>query len=235
MLQSINIMIYIIGNWKSNKIRAEVQHWVSAVSGKFPTSPSVTMIVCPSYVHLSLLEKMNNLQLGVQTLSAFPQGAYTGAISASQVKGIVSYAILGHSERREYFEETDQIVAQQIRQTLEAGITPVIGVHQDNYFSQLSQLDTKELSQCLVMYEPPEAIGSGEAADPVEINIIAQKIKEDFNIKAVLYGGSVTSANITSYLALKSVSGAVVGSASLKPEEWIKMVEAAVLLSATKV
>lgn len=229
-------MKYLIGNWKSNFTADETTRWIDVAKKTFPSIPDkLTVVLCPSFQHL-LLFKLNfpNLILGSQTISPFPNGAYTGAVSASSLKNIIEYCIVGHSERRTYFKESNSDVSNQITQLVDNDITPIIAVDSENWFSQLSILGEQEISKSIIMYEPPDAIslpvgpiGQGSAAPINEVVLVIEKIKAEFQAKAVIYGGSVKSHNIAEYLSHPEIDGVLPGSASLNPEEWIAMIKLA--------
>jgi triosephosphate isomerase len=226
-------MKYVIGNWKSNLSIEEAQKWIEVVKKESPQiSEELKIVLCPSYMHL-LLFKLNfpNQTLGSQGLSAYPNGTYTGAVSANMLHDVVDYAIVGHSERRTYFNESNNDVANQITQALDFDITPIIAVDDQNWFAQLSIIKLDELEKCTIMYEPPEAIsrpdgkvGAGEAAPIEKVVDMIGKIKEEFPALAYIYGGSVKSSNIVEFLSQDCIDGVLPGSASLNPEEWLKMI-----------
>lgn len=226
-------MKYLIGNWKSNYTIEEAQHWIEAVKKTLPdTHPDLTTVICPGFHHL-LLFKLNlpGQTLGAQTISAFPPGTYTGQIAATNLRKLVEYVIVGHSERRTWAKESNSDVANQVTQALDNHITPIIAVDNDNWFSQLSILSSEELTASLIMYEPPEAIsrpdggvGSGEAAPKVEVVKAITAIKQEFSAKGFIYGGSVKSHNLSEFLSDPNIDGVLPGSASLKADEWVKMV-----------
>jgi len=231
-------MKYIIANWKANKTQKEALAWIKTIKkAKIKTASNLKFIICPSYIHLHLfINHSPNIILGAQTLSPYPDGAYTGAVSARMLADQVKFVILGHSERRRYFKETNTTTAQQARLALGNKITPIIAVDKDNYTSQLHHLTAKKLQRSFVMYEPPEAIsiqagpiGKGKPAPLTEVLTMIQKIRKEFNPKAILYGGSIKSNNIAQFLGHNEIDGVVPGSASLNPDEFIKMVNTASL------
>lgn len=235
-------MKYLIGNWKSNFTVSEAHQWIDVVKPKLsPSLDNLSVVLCPSYIHL-LLFKLNfpNQVLGMQTCSPFPNGTYTGAVSAPMVKGLVDYAIVGHSERRTYFKESHQDVVNQVAELVGEQITPIIAVDKTNWFGQLSLIDNEVLSQSIVMYEPPEAIskvvgstGVGSAAPITEVINAITEIKTEFKCKACIYGGSVKSSNIVDFLEHPQIDGVLPGSASLDPNEWLKMIELATAVVAS--
>lgn len=225
-------MKYIIANWKCNKNEDATDEWVHYLfeSKVVEQAHGLTVVLLPSFLYLrQLWGRVEGLHLGVQTVSPYPNGAYTGAVSALQAAQWAEFVMLGHAERRKYFAETDQVVSQQVRQAIEAKLTPIIAVDQHNWAKQLSLLDVDELKSCIVMYEPPEAIssGGGEAVDLNQVVPAIEQLKAEFKVKAVLYGGSVSAKNIATYLKHPSIDGVVPGAASLDPSEFIDLVRTA--------
>lgn len=163
-------MKYLIANWKSNFTPQEATHWIQTVSKNQTTHhPKLKTVICPAHIHLSLFKsKMPSQALGAQTISPYPDGTYTGATSARMLQKLVQFAILGHSERRQYFHETNQIVANQTIQALENKITPIISIREKNWRGQLAHFNPDQIKKIILMYEPPDAIsdssGQGEAA-----------------------------------------------------------------------
>jgi triosephosphate isomerase (TIM) len=232
-------MKYLFANWKSHKNRSEVKTWAAVVaqsplytqfqSGKIG---NVQTVLCPAASHFFLLQELlPNLALGAQTLSPFSDGSYTGAISARMISDIVHYTILGHVERRTYFQETDQVVTLQAIQALDNEMTPLIAVDKNNWSSQLSQFDPGQIKKMLVMYEPSEAISTAQGGHPADLDEVKkaiQLIKANYPVKGVLYGGSVNSQNLDTYLTQPEIDGVVPGAASLEASEFLAMVESAV-------
>jgi triosephosphate isomerase len=227
-------MKYLIGNWKSNYNSTETLDWIEKVKAASPkASTNLTTVICPNYVHMPLFKQNLPEQiLGAQMISPYPSGAYTGATSAEILKEYVRYVIVAHSERRMYFNEVNQEIVNQVYQAIEANITPIIAVDKQTWYSLLSSIHTTHIEKSIIMYEPPEAIsipdggiGSGQAA-PIEdvINKI-KEIKSYFSPKAIIYGGSVKSHNIANFISQEEIDGVLPGSASLNPEEWIKMIQ----------
>lgn len=219
--------IWIIANWKSNKIIAEALDWVSQVGPEIPHSENLKVVVCPPVSSLSEVKKaiqVGNFPIitGSQDLSSFDSGAYTGEESANLIKELVELSIIGHSERRQNFSETDQMVSKKVAQAVKADITPLVCV-------QGSDTPVPEGAK-LVAYEPIFAIGSGNPDTPENANQVAKVLKglygEDLEI---LYGGSVMHENIKSFISQENISGALIGKASLDAQEFIRIVKESVL------
>lgn len=215
--------IWIIANWKSNKTIAEALDWVSKVGSKIPHAENIKVVVCPTFSCLSEVKKavtVGNfpIMVGSQDISAFGIGAYTGEESAELVKDLISLSLIGHSERRENFSETDEIVSKKVDQAVRADILPLVCV-------QGSDTPVPEGVK-LVAYEPTFAIGTGNPDTPENANQVANTLKEKYGLGVeILYGGSVTSTNIKSFINQENISGVLVGNASLDAEEFIKIVK----------
>lgn len=216
--------LWIIANWKSNKNIAEALDWVSKVGPAIPKRDDLKIVVCPTFSALSEVKKATTignfpLLMGAQDLSPFGVGAYTGEESAALLKELVSVAILGHSERRQNFSETDEMVAKKVAQAKQFNITPLVCV-------QGSDTPVPEGCQ-LVAYEPVWAIGTGHPDTPENANQVAKALKEKYGPPAggleVLYGGSVTAENIEAFVSQLDINGVLIGKASLDAQEFIKI------------
>ena len=225
-------MKYIIGNWKANKTIDEASAWIEQVKREMPAfSESLQVVLCPSDIHLSLFKKeWPGLTLGAQDCSPYGDGAYTGQVTARMLAPLVDYVILGHSERRRYFHEDESMVIKKAIQAWDNGITPIIAVDAQNFRKQLVALETNHRKESIVMYEPPEAIseqigpiGKGKAAPLKEVRKVIERIKTEYDVSRVLYGGSVKSDNLATFLNEPIIDGVLPGSASLNAQEWIKM------------
>lgn len=217
--------IWIIANWKSNKNIAEALEWVSVVGPKIPKKAELNVVVCPPFSDLAELKKAVQIggfpiMIGSQDLSPFEIGAYTGEEPAAILNQFVELAILGHSERRQNFGETDQLVAAKTAQALANGIIPLVCV-------QGRETPIPEGAK-LVAYEPVFAIGTGTPDTPENAQNVAQELKSKNPQLAVLYGGSVNSTNLKSFLAQPDISGVLIGKASLDAIEFGKIIGTAV-------
>lgn len=221
----------IIANWKSHKNSQEAVTWITEYLQAVGSRQLATVVICPAFPLLSIVEEEikragTQLQLGVQTLSPYPEGSYTGGVTGKNLSGFpIKYAIVGHSERRQYFHETNNDVAKQVDQALEAGITPIICVDKDYITSQAAAIADEVKSKCIVAYEPPGSIGVGEGKDVAAVTEVLTKIKKDFGEVSTMYGGSVSAANVKDYLAV--CDGVIVGTDSLDVSKFIELVKAA--------
>lgn len=215
--------IWITANWKSNKTIVEALDWVSKVGPELPERDDLKVVVCPTFSCLSEVAKavkVGNfpMMVGVQDLSPFGVGAYTGEESAFLVKDLVSLSILGHSERRQNFSESDEMVAKKVEQALINRIIPLVCV-------QGSDTPVPDGAK-LAAYEPIFAIGTGNPDTPENANNVAKSLKQKYGQDLeVIYGGSVTSENVRSFIAQENINGVLPGKASLNAEEFVKIVK----------
>lgn len=215
--------IWIVANWKANKNIAESLEWISQVGPNIPKNEYLKIVVCPSFVCLEQVAKEIkvggfNLMVGSQDLSTFGLGAYTGEVPAILLSGLVYLSILGHSERRKNFNETDEIVDKKVKQANEAKIISLVCV-------QGVEMPVPE--DCnLIAYEPIWAIGTGNPDTPENASGIAKNLKQKYGQDLeVLYGGSVNSENVKGFINQEFLSGVLVGNASLNAAEFIKIIK----------
>ena len=244
-------MTTIIGNWKLNKTPTEAEHLASEIRRLLAESASTNVVVCPPSVALETVSRAldgSGIALGAQNVHSESAGAFTGEISAEMVREFASYAIVGHSERRTLFGESDEFIAQKVAAAMKAGLRPVLCVGEpaevrsagcaESYvtaqlFSGLSQLT--DISSVLVAYEPVWAIGTGQAASPDVAQQMSSALRGALRDKygnvanqtPILYGGSVNAANIADYVGRTDVDGALVGGASLEAAAFAEIVIAA--------
>lgn len=183
-----------------------------------------TIIICPSYSLLpeakALLKEHKTsvpIFLGSQSVSPFEEGAHTGEETARTLSDLVKYTLIGHSERRADFGETDEIIAQKVAMAHTYNIEPILCV-------QGIKTPVPEGVR-IVAYEPSFAIGTGNAETPEEVNEVAAFFKEEKNILYVLYGGSVTEANVGKFTKMEYINGILVGGASLDPQAFSEIVK----------
>nr|WP_069097123.1 triose-phosphate isomerase [Mesomycoplasma ovipneumoniae] len=229
-----------------NQIRKEFYDFLFEFDMLFNKNPekvakTMEFAIAPPFTLLSEISKsqVKTLKIAAQNVSQFESGAYTGEISAKMLKDLgVSHIIIGHSERRMFFNETDEVLAQKIWQAQKYSMTPVfcVGETLEQYENKLtkkviiSQINAVkhvlDFEKVIIAYEPIWAIGTGKTASATIANEISSLIKEEFgkNVR-VIYGGSVNSQNYADFLNSKLIDGILVGGASLDPKQFYKMVK----------
>lgn len=209
--------LFIVANWKSNMTTSEVEDWLE----EFRVQQK-GIVVCPSFtllqdIKLYIINHKFRLMLGAQDISPFEPGAYTGEVNGEQIKEFAEYVIIGHSERRKNFHETDQLLEKKVQQSLKHELTPIFCVQDAN--TKIPQ------GVFLVAYEPIFAIGTGNPDTPENANKVALEIKnKNKTVQYVLYGGSVNSQNVHSFTSEEAINGVLVGGASLKAKEFTKII-----------
>ncbi len=238
---------FIAGNWKMNKTISEAKDLVSSLKEKVADIENVEVGVCPPAIDLQAVKKVaagSNVKVGAQNMHWEESGAFTGDISPVMIKELgLEYIIIGHSERREYYNETDEQVNKKVHAAFEHGIKPIICVGEsleerkanetrDKVEKQvkaaLKGLNQKQVSQTVIAYEPIWAIGTGESATAKQANqvisYIRDVIEEEYLDAAddvrIQYGGSVKPYNIEEFMAESDIDGALVGGASLEAESF---------------
>jgi triosephosphate isomerase (TIM) len=245
----------VAGNWKMNKTAAEARDLVSKILLPLREISNVEKVLCPPFTSIFAVSAMlegSNIGLGAQNLHWEERGAFTGEVAPNMVKEFCSYAIIGHSERRTYFGETDETVNRKLRAALKMDLIPIVCVGEslEQYESgQTSEVvrrqiklgfadvDSASAARIVVAYEPVWAIGTGKASSGENANFVHGKVirpalSELFggnNAQAIriLYGGSVTAANASEFFSQSDIDGALVGGASLKPDEFVAITKAA--------
>ena len=244
----------IAGNWKMNKTPAEAKELISAIA-PLVKDADCDVVACTPFVDLWSAQeaaKGTNIQIGAENCHWEKSGAFTGEISAEMLHSMdVNIVIIGHSERRQYFGETDVTVQKRVRAALDAGLTVILCVgetleqREQGITGELVALQTKialggvsaeELKRVIIAYEPVWAIGTGKTATAEQANEVCHIIREvigEVYGKAsadgitIQYGGSMNAANAAELLAQPDVDGGLIGGASLVPEKFAKIVDAA--------
>ena len=217
---------YVLANWKSHKSLAEAEEWLATFCRQYRPDPAVEVIIAPPAPYLfplrQRLEEQNTAQLhlAVQDLSPFPLGAYTGAIAAEMVRDLVEYALVGHSERRRYFHETNQEVANKISEAVAVGIKPVVYVDRSHAAAQIAAVSDADQKELIIGYGPLEAIGMDIPQSPELAAEAVAHIHKLAPACPVLYGGSINATNAGQYMRIPGLAGLLVGHASLDPEEF---------------
>jgi len=235
----------IAGNWKMNTTASEAIELVNQMRPELDRIDNVEKVICPPFVSLAAIKELlkgSTIKLGAQNLYFEEKGAYTGEISPSMVADLCDFVIIGHSERRQYFNETIEVVDKKVQAALKVGLTPILCIGEspeENESGKAKEVLTRQLSSpyfggLVLAYEPIWAIGTGRAATGKQANetigFIRQHISQQHGMKAaqevrILYGGSVTADNIAEFINQPEVDGALVGGASLKPGEFLGIVK----------
>ncbi|MBN2462443.1 MAG: triose-phosphate isomerase [Dehalococcoidia bacterium] len=249
----------ISGNWKMNTKLEEAENLVQAMLTQLDSIDNVEKVLCPPFISLAAIKEIikgTSIKLGAQNMYFEDKGAYTGEISPLMLVGICDFVILGHSERRQYFAETDDLINKKVKKALESGLKPILCVGEsleDNEAGRTEQKITRQVnaglsginptSQLVIAYEPIWAIGTGKAATGKQanatINFVRNTLANIWNqetAKAVriLYGGSVTGSNIAEFIAEPDIDGALVGGASLKADDFVSIVSQTANLKSTR-
>lgn len=240
----------IAGNWKMNTTVAEATALVGQMKDRLDTIQGVEKILCPPFISLAAIGELlrgTSVRLGAQNCHHELKGAYTGEVSPLMLLGICEFVILGHSERRQYFGETDGLVNRKVRAVLGAGLTPILCVGEkleERQSGRTAETVRRQVTgafdgvdspqRLIIAYEPVWAIGTGMAATGEEANLTISLIRGELrqlygaemaSETPILYGGSVTADNIGEFIAQGEIDGALVGGASLKADEFISIVE----------
>jgi len=239
----------IAGNWKMNTTLEEGTALVDTMRPHLEGIASVERVVCPPFISIAAIRdhlKGSDIRVGAQNMYFQEKGAYTGEVSPLMLQGLVDYVILGHSERRQYFGDTDELVARKVKAALEHGLMPImcVGERLDEYEAgKTEEIVTRQVRAGLsglagigglvIAYEPVWAIGTGRPATGVGANRVIGMIRDVvgtmFGSAAgdsirIQYGGSVTPENITEFVSQPEIDGALVGGASLKADSFVEIV-----------
>ena len=245
----------IAGNWKMNTTLSEARALITQMTAALGRVEGVEILVCPPFISLAAVRDLLQgtvIQLGAQNMYWEDKGAFTGEVSPLMLAPLCQYVILGHSERRHIFQESDELVARKVRTALRSRLKPILCVGErleENEAGQTQAVISRQLRLSLdgigdldslvVAYEPVWAIGTGRAATGAQANetvgFIRRVLSELFGAgKAaavrILYGGSVTAANIAEFIGQPEIDGALVGGASLKALEFISIADQAAKL-----
>ena len=242
----------IAGNWKMFKTLREAVNLVQTIKAGVYKITDCQMVVCPPFTALAAVSQAiadSPLELGAQNMHPETEGAFTGEISPVMVKDVnCRYVILGHSERRQYFKETDEFINEKVKTALKYSLIPIVCVGEtleqrdgrrqfevvkSQFEQSLKDLTKEEIVKLVIAYEPVWAIGTGKTATPEQAeqmqSYIRRLLKEQFGDESaaripILYGGSVKPDNIAELMKKPNIDGALVGGASLKAESFVQIV-----------
>lgn len=250
---------YVMGNWKMNLTVGDSSIYLQRLLKKIKPSRGLEIIIAPSAISLASLSlqlerNKSKIKLAAQNFYQKDFGAYTGEISIAQLRGVVSYALVGHSERRFIFGETNKDISQKVAAAIRSGITPVLcigetenqrnfgetkDVLRDELLGGLSEIDTEDVKKCLIAYEPVWAISSTKQARPatpdeiaISIQLIEEQLVDIYGQETagqipLLYGGSVNPNNAGAYLTIPGINGVLVGESSLISDNFNEIIETA--------
>ena len=247
----------VAGNWKMNKTFREADDLISDLLDLIEEKgkpEDVDVVICPPYVYLEMASDMaedSSVFIGAQNISQFEAGAYTGEVSAAMLRSMhIDFAIVGHSERRKYFNESDEMLLEKVRMSLKNDVIPIFccgellpereaGKHFDVVKQQLEntvfKLGADDFNRIIIAYEPVWAIGTGVNATPEQAQEMHFYIRELIwnkynaeiaNDKTLLYGGSCNSKNARELFSMPDVDGGLIGGASLTAGEFYKIIKA---------
>jgi len=239
----------VAGNWKMNTTLSEASALVKKMRPGLDRIDNVEKVICPPFVSLATIKELikgSTIKLGAQNLYFEAKGAYTGEISPLMLADLCEFVIVGHSERRQYFNETIEIIDKKVKAALKVGLKPILCIGEkleENEAGKTEELLIKQLdspsakiyysSGLILAYEPVWAIGTGRAASGKQANetigFIRQHISRQYGKGIaqevrILYGGSVTADNIAEFINQPEIDGALVGGASLKADEFLGIV-----------
>jgi len=239
----------IAGNWKMNTTVSEAIELVREMRQGLDEIDNVDKVICPPFISLAAVKELikgSSIKLGAQNIYFEEKGAYTGEISPLMLAELCEFVIVGHSERRQYFNETGDIINKKIQAALRAGLKPILCIgesFEENEAGRTEEVVTEQLmassariyylSGLVIAYEPVWAIGTGRAATGKQANktigFIRQTISQKYGKRIaqgvrILYGGSVTADNIAEFINQPEIDGALVGGASLKATEFLSIV-----------
>jgi triosephosphate isomerase len=240
----------IAGNWKMNTTLSEAMELVNEMRSGLEQIKGVEKVICPPFTSLARIKELiegSSIKLGAQNMYFEEKGAYTGEISPLMLAELCDFVIIGHSERRHYFNETEEIIDKKVKAALKVGLTPILCIGEtleENEARRTEEILIKQLGSpsariyyaggLILAYEPIWAIGTGRAASGKQANdtiaFIRQRISKQYGRGIaqevrILYGGSVTSANIAEFINQPEIDGALVGGASIKADEFLGIVK----------
>ncbi len=243
---------FIAGNWKMNTTIGEAVELVGEMRRGLDEVVGVEKVVCPPFISLAAVKEVlkgSSIKLGAQNLYFEEKGAYTGEVSPLMLAGLCDFVIIGHSERRQYFRETGEIVNRKVRAALRVRLKPILCIGErleENEVGKTEEVIAEQLGSSLsgigsvdsliIAYEPVWAIGTGKAAIGKQANdtigFIRYSVARLYNERIakkmrILYGGSVNAANASEFISQPEIDGALVGGASLKASEFLRIVQVA--------
>lgn len=215
----------VLANWKAHLSPEKTEQWLTDFGGDYKPLAGIQVILAVPSINLEKLQKkcsrMKNVHLAGQDISPFPQGGYTGAVPASWLSGLVEYVLVGHRERRRYFRETVQDVANKVREAVSAGLAPVVCLDRELLGRQIAAIETSDLDQLIAAYTPDDAESLELAGSAQSVADFAELFSERLRGCPLLYGGGVNEKNVAELISLPQLSGVMTASACLDPHNFL--------------
>ncbi|MCX6812087.1 MAG: triose-phosphate isomerase [Candidatus Berkelbacteria bacterium] len=231
----------VVGNWKMYGALSDALVLATAIRNGVENFSNLEAIICPPAIWLPevaevISKKNDHISPGAQNIHYLSEGEYTGEISAPMVKDVANYVIVGHSERRKYFSETTEIISRKVAAAVDADLSPIICVGEEKVAADSAEKVSRDLKNLLVdikkneykkiivAYEPVYAVGAAEPANPEYCAKVIQKLREVVGYESpILYGGSINPGNVFEFVKRPEIDGVLVGRASLKASDFIKI------------
>jgi triosephosphate isomerase len=213
---------YAIANWKSYKRFEDAKQWLDDFARIYTPVEGLQVIIAPTFLSLEKLAEyirkldLQNVALAAQDVSPFPKGSYTGAIAADLLKDMAEYVIVGHSERKRYFHETNLDIGNKVLETVDAGLVPIVCIDKPYAMSQLTVLSDIDTDDVVLAYGPADALASRIPESPEKVGEAVAFISQVQPKWPIVYGGALRPDNASVYSNIKGVSGVFCGSASLE-------------------
>jgi len=245
--------LFIVANWKMNGSKKSNEQLINYINEKIYENPNIEVIICPPFTYLTQITKLKtkSIKMGAQNISESQNGAFTGEISGSILQDMsVDYVIIGHSERRQMYNDTNAVIAQKFESAHQNNLIPILcvgeslnerktgktlSVVESQIKSVIESTRIELFTKSIIAYEPVWAIGTGETASPEQAEEVHSNIRSiieeyDSNIATsipILYGGSVNGANCKDLFKMNNINGGLIGGASLNEEEFVEIYQKA--------
>ncbi|OGR15856.1 MAG: hypothetical protein A2X81_18260 [Desulfobacterales bacterium GWB2_56_26] len=222
-------MKYVIGNWKCYKTSEDGRLWLEKFARLYRPHDDLQVVIAPTFLSLeSLAAHLDRLSLAgvalaAQNISPFPRGGYTGEIAADMVRGLARYVIVGHSERRRYFHESNQQIMNKVTEAADAKLVPIVCVDSVTSLPLLGAIADLDVDRLVVAYTPVDSINFSIIESPTKVGETVNHIRQMFPRWPVVYGGGLLPGNADGYLGIPALSGLFVGASSLEPETFAEI------------
>lgn len=223
---------YVIANWKSYKRFEDAKRWLDEFSEMYSSVKGLQVIIAPTFLSLEKLAdyinklELENVSLAAQDVSPFPKGSYTGAIAADLLKDMVEYVIVGHSERKRYFHETNLDIGNKVLETVDTGLVPIVCIDKPYAMSQLTALNDIDTDNVILAYGPADALTSRIPEPPEKVREAVEFISQVHSKWPIVYGGALRSDNAATYASIPGIAGLFSGSASLDAKDFAAIFQA---------